>query len=60
VLGAGLRVGARIAGQRMAASAQSATTAPTPQAVAGAGVVTAALLWVYDKTLRKESAAPAV
>ena len=29
-------------------------------AVAGAGVVTAALLWVYDKTLRKESAAPAV
>jgi hypothetical protein len=38
VLGTGLRVGARIAGQRMAASAQSATTAPTPQAVAGAGV----------------------
>lgn len=38
VLGTGLRVGARVAGQRMAASAQNATAAPTPQAVAGAGV----------------------
>jgi hypothetical protein len=38
VLGTGLRVGARIAGQRMAASAQNATTAPTPQAVADTGV----------------------
>jgi hypothetical protein len=38
VLGTGLRVGARIAGQRMAASAQNATTSPTPQAVADTGV----------------------
>jgi len=38
VLGTGLRVGARIAGQRMAASAQNAATAPTPQAVADKGV----------------------
>jgi hypothetical protein len=38
VLGTGLRVGARIAGQRMAASAQNAAPAPAPQVVAGAGV----------------------
>jgi hypothetical protein len=38
VLGTGLRVGARIASQRMAASAQNATTSPTPQAVADTGV----------------------